>query len=408
VEILAPYPSEENWTGHLQRMEHMRPLQPFAPEVVAFIAAFSHAILRDASMRSHPELMALGHWMRRTRIAEMKDQFNAERVDRVFLPRGVALHFAPSNVDSIFIYSWFLALLAGNLNIVRVSTRRGEQAMRLMATLNHLLACPEFAAVRDRSLVLSFEHEEGLAQALSAKCQIRVLWGGDQAISRLRQVPLPPLATEIVFADRFSFAAMKARAVLRQDEPGFRQLIRDFFADSFWFDQMACSSPRMIVWIGASWEIDDAKQRFWPALKAYVAERGVHRPAAASITRLTTMYAYAAQGEVDTILSSVDEVPSRAHLKSDAKRFRELHCGGGMFLERECERLQDFLPLIQPKDQTMSVFGFDRAELDEFAHSLPIRAIDRVVALGKSLMFSRVWDGVDLLRAFSRQVEIDA
>jgi hypothetical protein len=79
-----------------------------------------------------------------------------------------------------------------------------------------------------------------------------------------------------------------------------------------------------------------------------------------------------------------------------------------MFLERECERLQDFLPLIQPKDQTMSVFGFDRAELDEFAHSLPTRAIDRVVALGKSLMFSRVWDGVDLLRAFSRQVEIDA
>jgi hypothetical protein len=78
-----------------------------------------------------------------------------------------------------------------------------------------------------------------------------------------------------------------------------------------------------------------------------------------------------------------------------------------MFLELECEQLQDFLPLIQPKDQTMSVFGFERPELQKFAREIPNRAIDRIVELGKSLNFSRVWDGADLLRAFSRQVEID-
>ncbi len=55
----------------------------------------------------------------------------------------------------------------------------------------------------------------------------------------------------------------------------------------------------------------------------------------------------------------------------------------------------------------MSVFGFERSELREFARQLPNRAIDRIVALGKSLNFSQVWDGVDLLRVYSRQVEID-
>ena len=200
---------------------------------------------------------------------------------------------------------------------------------------------------------------------------------------------------------------MKAAAVLEQDEAGFHQLIRNFFTDSFWFDQMACSSPRMVVWIGSPLDIAQAKQRFWPALKAYVAEQKVQYPAAVGITRLTTLYTYAAGGEVDAILSSPMEVPARAHLNSEATRFRDSHCGSGMFLERECEGLRELLRLIEPKDQTMSVFGFKRYELQEFARELPKRAIDRIVELGKSIDFSRVWDGVDLLRAFSRQLAID-
>ena len=406
MEVLIPH-SSNGWKAHLDQMENLPPLQPFAAESINFIHSFSKAVLTEAHMRSFPEIIALGHWMRRAHILEMKDQFNAERGDRVFLPRGVALHFAPSNVDSIFLYSWFLSLLIGNLNIVRLSMRRNDQLTQLIATLNCVLARPEFEAVRERSLVLRFEHDDAITEALSAKCQIRVLWGGDQAISRLRQIPLPPLATEVVFADRFSFSVVKAAAVLQQDEMGFRRLIRNFFADSFWFDQMACSSPRMVVWIGAALDIAEAKQRFWPALQAYVAEHGVQYPAVVGVTRLTTMYAYIAEGEVDAILSSPAEIPARAQLNRDARRFRDMHCGGGMFLELECEQLQDFLPLIQPKDQTMSVFGFERPELQKFAREIPNRAIDRIVELGKSLNFSWVWDGVDLLRAFSRQVEID-
>ncbi len=406
MEILIPHSSDDGWRAHLRRMGNLYPQQPFATESINFIGAFSKAVLTDSSMRSFPELMALAHWMRKAHILEIKDRFNAECGDGVFLPRGIALHFAPSSVDSMFVYSWFLSLLMGNLNIVRLSTRRGDQLTQLIATLNSILARPEFAAVRERSLVVSFEHDDAITQALSARCQIRVLWGGDQAITRLRQVPLPPLATEVVFADRFSFSAMKAAAVLEQDEAGFHQLIRNFFTDSFWFDQMACSSPRMVVWIGTPVDIAEAKQRFWPALKAYVAEQKVQYPAAVGITRLTTLYTYAAGGEVDAILSSPMEVPARAHLNSDATRFRDSHSGSGMFLEQECEGLRELLRLIEPKDQTMSAFGFKRSELQEFARELPKRAIDRIVELGKSINFSRVWDGVDLLRVFSRQIEI--
>src|SRR5258708_2995317 len=156
-------------------MENLSPLQPFAAESINFIEAFSKAVLTDAHIRSFPEIIPLRHCIPPAPLFHTKDQFNTERGDRVFLPRGVALHFAPSNVDSIFVYSWLLSLLIGNLNIVRLSMRRNDQLTQLIATLNCVLARPEFEAVRERSLVLRFHHHDSITEALSGKYQIRVL-----------------------------------------------------------------------------------------------------------------------------------------------------------------------------------------------------------------------------------------
>jgi hypothetical protein len=233
------------------------------------------------------------------------------------------------------------------------------------------------------------------------------LWGGDKTISHLRQIPSKTRAVELSFADRFSFCVLKAQAVLGEAEDSLRKFVHNFFNDSFWFDQMACSSPRMVVWIGTEEEIAAAKSRFWPALESYIGEKGLEYPAVVGITRMTAMYAYAAQGVVDKVDSDPTGFPARAHLNSTSGEFREEHCGGGLFLEREFENLHGVLQFAQRKDQTMSAFGFSRSEIETFARDLPNGAIDRIVAVGKSLAFSPVWDGIDLLRAFSRYVEID-
>ena len=45
---------------------------------------------------------------------------------------------------------------------------------------------------------------------LSTLCDSRVIWGGDATVLEVGAQPLPPRATEIRFADRFSMALLDA------------------------------------------------------------------------------------------------------------------------------------------------------------------------------------------------------
>jgi len=63
--------------------------------------------------------------------------------------------------------------------------------------------------------------------------------------------------------------------------------------------------------------------------------------------------------------------------------------------------------ILTSKDQTLCYFGFNRDDLTQLARILPTRSIDRMVPVGRALAFSHVWDGVDLLHAFSRRVDIN-
>jgi hypothetical protein len=86
----------------------------------------------------------------------------------------------------------------------------------------------------------------------------------------------------------------------------------------------------------------------------------------------------------------------------------ELHCGGGLFHEARVQALDDLLPLLSRRIQTVSQWGFERAELVRFARRGAPRGIDRIVPVGQALAFSPVWDGVDLWRAFTRELDIQA
>ena len=85
---------------------------------------------------------------------------------------------------------------------------------------------------------------------------------------------------------------------------------------------------------------------------------------------------------------------------------RNIHCGGGLFYEARVNHISEISEFITRKDQTISVFGFDREELIDFVIKGNLKGIDRIVPVGKSLDFSNIWDGYDLLQEFSRKIEI--
>lgn len=406
ISVLAP-DSVPNHEFQLRRVLATGTLAPFHPVVIDFIDTLSKAVLLDDTLRRPPEMAAVAHWMRKAHVMELRAAFEGAKGEGIWLARGVALHFAPANVDSIFVYSWFLSMLAGNGNIVRLSERRGDQVDLFLGKINLLLREERFRSVADRSLVLAYEHDEALTRQLSESCQIRVLWGGDESVRGLRAIPMNPLASEIVFPNRFSLAALNAEAITTADEKQLGVLAARFFNDCYWFDQMACSSPRLVVWVGSKSNCNAAKELFWPKIVAEISKRGLEYPEVIGLNKLVSAYVSAGTGLADQILPDVTGTVSRVHLAPETDgQFRSIECGGGLFFETEMLKLEELVPLLTERDQTLSYFGFARSQLKELALSLPVRAIDRIVPIGTALNFSTIWDGGNLLQSFSRQVDL--
>ena len=405
MEFLAPKFDREPWQEQIGNLAKVRPLLPFAGSVIDFIDTVSRRVLADPSVRAWPELLVVAHWMRKAHLRKLQVAFCAGQ--KVRLARGLVVHYAPSNVDSIFIYSWFISLLAGNSNVVRLSQRRGEQLDYLISRLNETFEQRDFKCLRERNLLVAYEHDDAVNADICSRCAVRVVWGGDRTVAALRGIPLPPLATEVAFADRFSLAVLQAITVCACNEEQLKNLAKRFCNDALSFDQLACSSPRMIAWTGSGEEIREAKHRFWAEVRRYATVRQISYPAIVTMNRVTAAYAYAATSQAGSIASScVTEFPLRVQLQESAQDYRSLHCGGGLFLERDLSTLEDLTDFLTSKDQTLSYFGYDAAELKQLAVQVPARAIDRMVPIGQALEFSPIWDGVDMFHSFTRLVEI--
>ena len=297
--------------------------------------------MRDPRSRPLPQMVAVGFWLRRAEVQRLADRFAAlEEAGAIRVPRGLAFHVPPTNVDTVFMYSLIVSFLVGNRNLVRVSPNRpSEQATLLCELLRDVLAEERFAAFADELVVVSYSHEAEPTALVSQEADVRLLWGGDESIDRLRAVPVRPGTHDLTFGDRFSFAVLRPDAVLQPAQSSLHTLAEELFNDAYWFDQLACSSPRLLVWVGSREEVDDARRVLFAELSQVIAAKGYALEPGASISKLNFLYGavidrpvegvYRAGNELAVIgLSDLDELrphPSgrRAVLRS-ARR-----CAGG-------------------------------------------------------------------------------
>jgi hypothetical protein len=370
-----------------------------------FLVALSRRLLRPDLARRYPELGSLGFFLRRGEIARAVERLNDGAGGARRTPRGLVLHFPPANVDTIFVYSWALSALAGNRNIVRVSARSAGAAQAILEALNDVLV-ESHPAVAQTQRMITYDRDDATTAALSAVCDLRVIWGGDQAVTDLRRHPLPPLARDLTFPDRSSFAAVSV-AGWQAATPAARRAAVDGFAnDVYWFDQAACSSPRNLFWVGDETAAGAAREEFMALLAQAVAERGWGVDAAMAVEKRVATYGLAAAGAATRIAFAGNAVASVDLAGPQAVQRRWL--GAGTICHLTVRALADIVPTVARKDQTFSQFGFAMAELDDFVTAVAGRGVDRIVPFGSALTFAGVWDGYDLLQEFTRITTIQA
>ncbi|GLL06000.1 acyl-CoA reductase [Dactylosporangium matsuzakiense] len=370
-----------------------------------FLTAFSRRLLRPDLARRHPELGSLGFFLRKGELARAVARLGDGAGGQRRAPRGLVLHFPPANVDTIFVYSWALSALAGNHNVVRISGRSAGAAAAVLDALNDVLADADPAIAQTQRMV-TYERDDALTAALSAACDLRVLWGGDASVAALRRHPIRPLARELAFPDRSSLAAISVAGWRAAGAKERRAAVAGFANDLFWFDQAACSSPRNLCWVGEAAAVADCRAEFTGLLAEEISLRGWAVDPAMAVEKYVATYGLAATGAA-TRISFAGNALAEVDL-AGLGRLQRGWLGAGTVCHVAVGSLAELAPAIQRKDQTLAQFGFTRAELDDFVTLVAGRGLDRIVPLGHALTFAGVWDGLDLLHEFTRIITIAA
>jgi hypothetical protein len=405
MQLIVPGGEEQTPAEVVRDITAAKSLAPFSDVAVEFAVRLSATLMRDPRSASFPELRSLGFWIRKAELTRLRGEFEAmQDLNRILVPRGLVFHVPPANVDTIFVYSWLLALLTGNRNVVRVSTRESEVVEVLCGAINGLLADDCFESIRKGTRFVRYGHDSEITAAFSEIADVRVLWGGDHTVRELRRIPLLPHAKELTFPDRWSLSAVEASSWLNLTDDGRNDLATQFFNDSYWFDQMGCSSPRLVVFCGSPAKSRSAHDSFFDHLVEVVRQKGIRSETGVVLDKILHSH----QAAIDQDLQSVRQFSNELTVVQLANldRISRDHPGGGFFYSACLEDLMELSPILKRQDQTMTVFGFGLEKVRAFVVGLNGAGIDRIVPIGQALNFHRFWDGYDLLQELTRLVHI--
>ena len=392
---------------------------PFSEPLKQVIRDLSRVLLAAPVSRSAPQLTALGYWLRPAAISRLQQQFehgasnntdsnntvsnnsapnNTAPNNTVKVARGLALQLPPENVDTLFVYSWVLSFLVGNSNVTRLPTSPNSIALWLVEQITDILQKHDQAG---RQLFCYFDKNSSVSQLLSRHCDLRVVWGGDEKIASVSRDLIQPDGLSIGFSDRKSICVINTAAYNGLEAAEQFALAEKFYNDTFWFDQMGCGSPRLLVWVGSEQPPMDL---FFNHLDKVIDKKEYRVEPGIAIGKLV----FASEMMIDDVSRAVswhraEFVSLEANLTADVLNHVQ---GGGTLFYTGAAELNDVAKLARRDLQTISTFGFSQAEKVELAIQLNGNGGYRIVPVGEALNFDNIWDGLDLMQQFSRLIVV--
>lgn len=354
--------------------------------------------MKDKKAKHYSDVITFAYWIRKQSMLRYKKDF-AFSDDVKMIGKGAVFHVAPSNVAVNYAYSLVTGLITGNANVVRVPSKRFEQIELINFALKESLHY--YPKMADYICLIRYGHSKEINDFLSSMADVRIIWGGDNTINTLRLSPMKPRSVEIVFADRYSFAVIDSdyySELINKDE-----VVMNFYNDTYLTDQNACSSPRIIVWIGD--KIESSKQDFWNRVHLLVSDRYNYQQIM-GIDKLLKTCIVATKIKGSKVVKTEDNYVTRMSVPSiDNDAILSCFGNSGFFLEYDANTIEEIMPLCNnSKCQTVTYIG--NIKMFDSIINTGCRGVDRIVPFGSSMNFDLIWDGYDLVSSLSRLISL--
>lgn len=372
---------------------------PLHSDLVAMLNSLSRSILHDPKAKYVPQYVALAYWLRSAALERLCSELaRSNFAGFLRVPRGVALHLPPTNVDTIFVYSWAMSVLAGNGNIVRLPESMSDETRWLVSTVCKVVADHGESS---RHLFCTYKYGGSTDQNLANFVDLRMIWGGDAKVAAVSTVPIRPDGVSIGFPDRQSLAIIDSGAYHRASETERDALSVNFFNDVFWFNQMGCGSPRLLIWLG---EPGSLSEDFFARIKRQINTKGYLVDTGIAISKLVLANSLLAEG-VSQSYRRYDNALDLCRTSDPQGAISRVH-GGGFLGEWVTDSLESISAIVTRKVQTLTYFGLSELSVLELAKSISGRGGYRVIPIGQALQFDPIWDGVDMFEFMTRKVLI--
>lgn len=376
---------------------------PFHQDLIDFCEALSLKLFELPEKTN--DFVALSFWLRKAQIQALGERFQKMIPPSCIRgPLGLVLHFPPSNIEVMFVYSWISSLLGGNANILRIPRTQTPQFCKLLIVIEEVLSQKRFSKIRQMSHFVHYAHDDTITKWLSQLVDCRIIWGGNETVEKLRTLPLSAHAKDLSFPNRFSYAVIAAEPLLNAPPEEKLKIIKNFFNDCYWFDQSACSSPRILFWIGEKDCITSASTLFYDEFQKLIEARKYEVPLGGVSQKLTFLYDQVLRLDIQKVLTKSNEL-TVAYLDKVGPQCRN-HPGFGFFYHVPYLCLDEIIPFVSSVDQTLTYYGFESNELRLFAQKLQGKGLTRMVPAGQALQFDTQWDGHDLLIELTQEINI--
>ena len=386
----------------IEKLKKLNSLEIFSSITCSWLSDLSRFLLKDPKTKKYPDVATFAFFCRKANLSKLKA--NHYNPNEIRIGKGIAFHIAPSNVPVNFAYTLISGLLAGNINIVKIPSKYFEQIDIIINAINKTLAKAEFNEIKERIFVIKYDTNSDVTSIISKICDLRIIWGGNETVSNIKNIITNPKSLDISFPDRYSISLIDAKSYLGLENK--LKLSELFFNDTYLFDQNACTAPHSLFWVGNDEDIEKSKTIFWNLLEKTIIEKQYKLNDISTIDKLVTFYS-----------QSMDEIPIskinknnliwRVNNKELNSKVDDFRCASGYFNEFDINHINELNNIIKKNYQTLSYYGIHKDDLISFFKTNKPLGVDRVVPIGTTLDFSLNWDGYDLINQMSRIIEIN-
>lgn len=355
------------------------------------------------------ELGFLPLWMRRTHLADLcrrslrgraecADRFVAiDDGDKTLLraqPRGLVAHWVAGNVPVLGMLSLLQSFLCKNANLLKVSkTSTGILPHLLDGFSGVTYTNPDGVTVhgqllRDAVAVVYFDrNDDEAARTLSTLADVRVAWGGREAVEAIMNLPRRFGTEDIVFGPKTSFALVSTERLA--DEETAKQVAAAVAQDASAFDQQGCNSPHT-VFIEKGAAVSPAR---FAKLLADAMETVARRSPIGLVQPAQMMEVLGVRTEYDMRAEAYySSGAGWTVVYADEDRGLADPCYLRTLFVRPVDDAFDVVPYCSVNTQTVGL-AIDGRRL-ELADALTAAGVERCPDVGKMRLYEAPWDGL--------------